>query len=433
MMTGRARERVSSQGLHAECEMNPSLGRSSRWHQRQRVRWAGPRAAALLVAIVLLAGCAITYEVDDRYLPPLSTQAMVERWPVAVGVYYAPQISGSYSKVAAAARVAMGAELISTFRWALNQMFAEVITLEALPPSQEHRARIAGIVALERVDAAGDWGIALYGPDGRVLDRWEVNGVGTMEIGAEPKIMPWGTFKALEIRDATASFMVKFAERPNVRKWLVGSGVVPGEAGPKYRPTGLVPPSNMGVTFGPAQGDWHWRYSKASEAEECIGPSLEALTPRLRVVGFDALRLALFPWLEQSVAPRSEEHFVRFLAQADIQRKFEELNLRYWIQSSGGTTTDIGKGPLVCGLGAPACFGITSGSRDSSFRVNVIDLKKVTSVARESVARHSDVVVPAFFIPVPILAPTEMAACQEMAELIHAVATGKPSKAQPHP
>lgn len=413
--------------------MNPFLSSSSRRHQRQRMRWARPSAAVLLVVIVLLAGCVFTYAVDDRYLPPRSAQAMVERWPVAVGVYYAPQISGSYSKLTAVARVAMGAELISTFRWALNQMFAEVVTLEALPPSQEYRARIAGIVALERVDAAGDWGIALYGSDGHVLDRWEVNGVGTMEIGAEPTIVPGATFSALEIRDATASFMVKFAERPRVRKWLLGTGVVPGEAGPKYWPTGLVPPSNTGVTFGPAQGDWHWRYSKASEAEECIGPSLEALTPRLRVVGFDALRLAFFPWLEQSVAPRSEEHFLRFLAQADVQRKFEELNLRYWIQSSGGTTTDIGKGPLVCGLGAPACFGITSGSRDSSFRVNVIDLKKVTSVARESVTRHSDVVVPAFFIPVPILAPTEMAACQEMAERIHAVATGKPSRAQPHP
>ena len=150
------------------------------------------------------------------------------------------------------------------------------------------------------------------------------------------------------------------------------------------------------------------------------------------VVGFDALRLALFPWLEQSTAPRSEEDFLRFLVQADVQRKFAELNLRYWIQSSGGTITDIGKGPLVCGLGAPACFGITAGSRDSSFHVNVIDLKKAVSVARETVTRHSDVVVPAFFIPVPILAPTETVACQEMAAVIHGIATGKPTKARPH-
>lgn len=411
--------------------MIPCRCSSNRWHQRQHTRWAWLSATALIIVSVLQVGCVFTYSVDERYLPPLSAQAMVDRWPITVGFYHAPQASNSFSKITSAARVAVGSEVISAFGWALDQMFAEVITLEELPPSREHRARIAGIVALERVDSGGDWGIALYGSDGRVLDRWEVTGTGSMDPEASPTILPGPTFVAFAIRDATASFMVKFAERPIVRKWLADAGVVPSEAGPIYRPTGLVPLSNTVVTFGPAQGDWYWLYGQASEAEACIGPSLEALTPRVGVVGFDALRLSLFPWLEQSTAPRSEEDFLRFLAQADVQRKFEELNLRYWIQSSGGTITDIGKGPLVCGLGAPACFGITAGSRDSSFRVNVIDLKKAVSVARETVTRHSDVVVPAFFIPVPILAPTETAACQEMAAVIHAVATGKPTQAQP--
>ena len=406
--------------------MIPCRCSSNRWHQRQRTRWPWLSATALIVVSVIQVGCVFTYSVDERYLPPLSAQAMVDRWPIAVGFYHAPQISNSFSKITSAARVAVGSEVISTFGWALDQMFAEVIALEELPPSREHRARIAGIVALERVDSGGDWGIALYGSDGRVLDRWEVTGTGTLDPEASPTILPDTTVVAFAIRDTTATFMVKFAERPIVRKWLAHAGVVSSEAAPKYRPTGLVPPSNTGVTFGPAQG--YWLYGEASEAEACIGPSLEALTPRLRVVRFDTLRLALFPWLEQSIAPRSEEDFLRFLAQADVQRKFEELNLRYWVQSSGGTKTDIGEGGLLC---APACFGIAWGSRDSSFRVNVIDLKEAVSVARETVTRHSDVVVPAFFIPVPILAPTETAACQEMAAVIHAVATGKPTQAQP--
>jgi hypothetical protein len=386
---------------------------------------------ALVLTCLLQSGCAITYSVDKQRLPDSTDHALVPRWPVAVGVYYAPDVRKTEANVADAARVPIGAEVTSMFRWALNQMFAEVIEVSELPPARPAPAGALGIVALQRVDVAPaqrrlTYAIELRTPEGYALDQWEAAGSAPEDPAAGPMFMPFGSITAWAIRDATATFMVGLADRPAVRDWLGTIGVTLSEVVQERGPTAVTAPPELRVAF--VRDVYDWRYGEASEAQRCIGSKLEALVPPVRIVSFDRLRMEFFPWLEFTTAPRTEEDLLRFLTQKVIHRKFEDLNLRYLIQVSGATTTDFGSGAVLCPYG---CFGFAWGTRQSAFRITVIDLQSAITIASEAVTKQGDVYLPAFILPVPIIASTETEACQRLAERIHAIATHRADEARP--
>lgn len=392
-------------------------------------------AATLAILVFFQAGCAlVTYSVQEDRLPGPTARAMVGQWPVAVGVHYGPGVRDAHIAYELW-QVRIGAGVTATFSWALRQMFTEVVELHELPPGRAAPAGIAGIVMLTsvpntRTPEAVTYDVELRAPDGSRLDEWTVHG--TAWTGDPPEHSLPGTRVTWAIRDATASFMVRFADRPAVHDWLVGAGAAIREGGPTYSPAAMAPPWEAGVLLVPGSG--FQGYGDASYARQCVGSRLEEMAPPIRIVPFDRFRLAFFPWLEHSIAPATEEDVLRFVAHPVVHQKLEELNVRYLIRFSGRTTTNLSRGGIAP-IPYAGFWGFTWGTRHSAFTVAVIDVREAVAVARKSASREAGVYVPAVVLPVPIIGATESAACQELAEHIHGILTGKlpPGRPQPEP
>lgn len=105
-----------------------------------------------------------------------------------------------------------------------------------------------------------------------------------------------------------------------------------------------------------------------------------------------------------------------WLNEQAVQTQLRALGIRYFLEFRGGTKTDT-KGGMVCSYG---CIGFVWGSRQSSFSAYLLDIQKLEVLAEENVVRGGRVFVPAFLLPVPLIAATKTSACQELAEKIHA-------------
>lgn len=391
------------------------------------------RCLVVGVPLGLLAACAgtFTYRVDADRLPFPDRAALVEQWPIRVGVRHAPGLRGAETVVADAARVVFGQEVVGGFDWALRQRFASALELDALPPDRWAESGIAGIIVLAAVRAYPDsrqlmLDVEFRAPDGRLLENWTVTGTAAVDPLAGPMLTPWGANLAWMIRDTMAVLLVGLADRPTVRAWQgtasdQGPGPMPPMAAAS-QPSAAEP----AVVFARDPGDW--QYGDASEAQRCIGGPFKDLTPAVPVVSFDHLRLALFPWLEWSTAPHTDEQLLDLIRRPDVWQALAGLRVRYVVQAGGATHTDLGRGGVFCGasIGGGGCFGFSWGTRESAYRATVIDLAAAVPLATEAVSRRSGAFVPALLIPVPILGPTKADACRDIARRIHDRITGRP-------
>ena len=380
----------------------------------------------------LLGGCAgtFTYRVDRDRLPFPDKTALVEQWPVNIGVHHAPRLREADTDVSAAARVVFGQDLLAGFDWALRQRFASVLEVEALPPDRPAPSGIAGIVGLAAVRAHPDsrqlmLDVEMRAPEGQLLERWTVTGTAEVDPLAGPILMPWGTHLAWMIRDAMAALLIGLADRPTVRAWRAAASDKEQEPVPRMTAASEPAAGDSAVVFVRDRGDW--LYGDASEAQRCIGTPFEELRPAVPVVPFDRMRLALFPWLEWSTAPRTDEELLDLIRRPEVARVLADLRVRYFVHAGGATTTDLGHGGVLCGasVGGGGCFGFSWGTRESAYHATVIDLAAAVPLATESVSRSGHAYVPAFLIPVPIITPTKADACREMARRIHARISGR--------
>ncbi|HPO19255.1 MAG TPA: hypothetical protein PLO07_08690 [Rubrivivax sp.] len=391
------------------------------------------RVAVALVAALLLEGCAVTHTVDAARLPDASAPALVEQLPVMVGVHHAAGVRETIALPADLARIPIGAEVISTFDWALRQMFTGVVAVAEPPPGRAAPPGIAGIVVLTRVQPSiGQplltYSIELHSHEGSLLDQWEMTGFASKDPFTEPILVPFGALAAWSIRDATAAFMVDLPQRPAVRDWQAAAGRAADTAAAPIPPTHPAAPGGAAVAFVREAGDWS--YGEASDAQACVVPRFRALAPTVPVVPFDRLRLALFPWLEFSTAPRTEEALLDLLARPDVEQRISELGLRCLVFAGGTTTTAFDQGGIGCVAGpAPGagCYGFAWGTRDSSYRATVVDLTRAFDPVRQAARRQAGVFMPAFILPVPIIGATKSAACEELARRVRDIVAGSAS------
>jgi len=390
----------------------------------------GPRhfLLALSVAVLggLVGGCAgtFTYRVDKDRLPTPDSSALVEQWPIHIAVYHAPGLREADAAISEAASVLFGEELLANFDWALRQRFAVVLQVDALPPKRVTGSGIAGVVALTAVRAyPGSQQLTLdvefLAPDGQMLEAWSVTGTAGVDPLAGPILMPGGAQLAWMIRDAIAAFLVGLDDRLTVRAWRDATSRLGQVPAPMDAIESEQNPIEDAVVFVRDRGDW--LYGDASEAQRCIGAPFQDLMPTVPVVPFDRLRLALFPWLEWSTAPRTDEQLLDLIKRPDVARELGRLRVRYLVHAGGATSTDFSHGGVLCGATAAGggCFGFSWGTRESAYNATVIDLAAAVPLTTEAVRRHSGAYMPAFVIPVPIIGPTKADACREIARRIH--------------
>ena len=386
------------------------------------------RLIVLCLVVSLSTGCAVTHDVNQDVLPQPTATAMIQPWPLTVGLYIPPTVS---SRVFAQQgwRVPAGEAVAANFSWTLQQMFTRVVELDKPPSGPGLPQGLAGVVELS--DIAYEYGIsgslgyeiALYSGKGDRLDGWPE----TMPLvlwDIRESSLPGSMFGvgreiAYAMRNISAQFMVHFADRPAVQAWLAGEGISPAVVRPGLSEVAAAPPAMPRILLVPNIGTW--LYTDASRAMACVGRRLAQANPPFEVVPTDQVRQAFFPWLEPSTAPKTVEDFRRWLAEPVIRNKMRAMGARYLLEFHGDTKTDIPGGGILCGAGygAGGCLGFAWGSRESSFGASLLDMWREDAPFDAGATQRGGVYVPAFILPIPIMASTETMACEELSRRIH--------------
>src|SRR5262245_44133198 len=203
--------------------------------------WSYYSSARLAVVSLLCQGvalCACTYHVavSDFSLPAPALTPL----PLTVGLYFPPGLSAARNAqeiIGDTYEFSIGPGTIVAFRAAASGMFEDVVPLQQLPGPAADPGAPAGTIAvsaatvdfLRGVHVTYD--IALYGADGDKRAAWSATGAAAdcPTSGA----INQGYFEPctrVAMRDAIASWMVKFTEGKDVRSWLESVGVVPSAA-----------------------------------------------------------------------------------------------------------------------------------------------------------------------------------------------------------
>jgi hypothetical protein len=182
---------------------------------------------------MITAGCTSAVVVESDFPTPL-----VETIPVAVGLYYEPELrdfihaealprSSTWTIDLGDANVAMLDPLYAT-------MFASTREIQGMPPSQAETAGVdavltSGLEAFqfdvprttrdEFVEVWLQYRLQLLEPDGNVVIEWEVPGYGKAEIdGSREDAVHRASIVAM--REAGARISTQFLQQPAVSDWL---------------------------------------------------------------------------------------------------------------------------------------------------------------------------------------------------------------------
>jgi hypothetical protein len=355
---------------------------------------------------------------------------MVQQWPLSVGIYV-PSTVRTCVLAEHLWRVPAGEAATKTFQWALQQMFANLVDLDVPPSTGTVPNGLAGVVELSDISYTYTMPrvfhneIELYSRKGERIGRWSITSPGlnwdVEQSSLSSTIQSVGSEVAYCIRDATAQFMVSFSRSPEVRSWLASEGIATTEARPvfsgqdgstEHKPRVLLVPNIS-----------NFLYTDASLGMTCVGNRLRKSSPPIEVIQLDNVRLEFFPWLEPSTAPKTIEEVRSWLFEPAVQQKARVIGVRYLLVFHGGTKTKVDKGRIICTPPVPGggCFGYSWGSRKSSFSAAILDMWSADKLSYAIASQQSGVYIPAFFLPVPILAPTEAKACEELTRIIHGI------------
>lgn len=157
-------------------------------------------------------------------------------------------------------------------------------------------------------------------------------------------------------------------------------------------------------------------HALVSDVERCLTERIRNVAPEISLIPQRAIRDALFPLLEPATQPQSEEAFAAMLARDDVRARLAARGLRYLIVFAGGTRKDDWGGAIGCGggFGAGGCVGFMWRGERTVLAAALWSLDGSTIVRREGATVEGTSVVPAFVLPIPIMARTQAHACREL-------------------
>lgn len=161
----------------------------------------------------------------------------------------------------------------------------------------------------------------------------------------------------------------------------------------------------------------------------CVRDAIENEDAEIRFMTPQSFRDATFPWFETHDVG---EGIAELKEMPSLSRAVEEIGVRYIISVGGQTVSSeangwgsggqgggiyVGKhGFMFCGAGpgGGGCLGFLAWQRTSNVSATIWEFKRriVTAGIAAKVAGGS--AMPAFGLPVPLIAPTETAACREL-------------------
>jgi hypothetical protein len=157
-------------------------------------------------------------------------------------------------------------------------------------------------------------------------------------------------------------------------------------------------------------------HALVSDVEDCLTARIRAVAPEIAIVPQRAIRDALFPLLEPATQPQSEEEFAKLLARDDVRARLSARGLRYVVAFAGGTRREDWQGYIGCGvsIGGGGCLGFMWRGERTTLDAVLWSLDGSPTVRREAAKAEGTSVMPAFGLPIPLMAHTHGEACREL-------------------
>ena len=148
----------------------------------------------------------------------------------------------------------------------------------------------------------------------------------------------------------------------------------------------------------------------------CLSNRLRNGTDNLTVYSEDQFVDQFYPWFEARTAPLSPTKLKQTLDQPLVSERIDELNIRFFVWVEGSTERTNSAGSMACSIspGGGGCFGFGTWEDTSDYETEVWNIETLREIARVSTEAVGTSYMPAFVVPIPLLARVESEACQGM-------------------
>lgn len=148
----------------------------------------------------------------------------------------------------------------------------------------------------------------------------------------------------------------------------------------------------------------------------CIGGKLQRGTKGIRIIPEREFVDQFYPWFEARTAPLRPEKLRKILREPLISERLSALNIKYFVWVEGSTERTASAGSMTCsiGPGGGGCFGFGTWEDTSDYETTIWDVATFEEVGRVSTEAVGTSYMPAFVVPIPLLAQVEGDACQGM-------------------
>ena len=158
-------------------------------------------------------------------------------------------------------------------------------------------------------------------------------------------------------------------------------------------------------------------YETRAKFVECVGDQMARGERSVNVVSEQEFTDEMFPYFEPRTAPRNTRDLERLMSEVVVADKMTEFGVRYmvWLDGTLEKSDRVGSISCAIGPGGGGCFGFGSWEDDASFEAKIWDVNSLTDVGTIITDSNGQSYVPAFVIPIPLIARVEANACLRLA------------------
>ncbi len=148
----------------------------------------------------------------------------------------------------------------------------------------------------------------------------------------------------------------------------------------------------------------------------CIGSKLKRGTKDIQIIPEAMFVDEFYPWFEARTAPLRPKKLQKTLQEPIVKAKLDQLKVKYivWVEGSTERTGSAGSMSCSIGPGGGGCFGFGTWEDTSDYETTVWDVDTFEEVGRVSTEAVGTSYMPAFVVPIPLLAQVEGDACNGM-------------------
>lgn len=167
---------------------------------------------------------------------------------------------------------------------------------------------------------------------------------------------------------------------------------------------------------------------------DCVSRALAEGSDGLDVHDTVAFEDQLYPWFEPSQAPLSTDELSLLLEKPDVFDRVRDTGVRFLVWLDGSTDRVASGGGITCaaGAGGAGCMGLAWWEDDASYDATIWDIHELSSTGTIYADVKGRSTLPAFVVPIPLIARPRSAACRGITDQLRQFLTS-PTTYEPGP